>query len=59
MCKLVTFLKIFKEVFYLFCNIFDKFFAADYDSVLEFLPERQDFEIIELLSVKNGIYCNI
>jgi hypothetical protein len=39
--------------------IFDRFFAADYDSVLEFFPARQDFEIIRLLSVKNGLYCNI
>jgi hypothetical protein len=29
--------------------IFDRFFAADYDSVLEFFPARQDFEIIGLL----------
>jgi hypothetical protein len=28
--------------------ILDRFFAADYDSVLEFFPARQDFEIIEL-----------
>jgi hypothetical protein len=35
--------------------IFDRFFAADYDSVLEFFPARQDFEMIGLLSVKNGL----
>jgi hypothetical protein len=39
--------------------IFDIFFAADYDSVLEFFPARQDFEINGLLSVKNGLYYNI
>jgi hypothetical protein len=26
--------------------IFNRFFAADYDYVLEFFPARQDFEII-------------
>jgi hypothetical protein len=40
-------------------TIFDRFFTADYDSVLEFFPARQVFEIIRLLSVKNGLYCNI
>jgi hypothetical protein len=40
-------------------TILDRFFAADYDSVLEFFPARQDFETIGLLSVKNGLYCNI
>jgi hypothetical protein len=40
-------------------TIFDRFCAADYDSVLEFFPARQDFEIIGLLSVKDGLYCNI
>jgi hypothetical protein len=39
--------------------IFDRFFAADYDSALEFFPARQDFEIIGLLSVKNSLYFNI
>jgi hypothetical protein len=39
--------------------IFDRFFAADYDPVLEFFPPRQDFEIIGLLSIKNSVYCNI
>jgi hypothetical protein len=39
--------------------IFDRFFAPDYDYVLEFFSARQDFEIIGLLSVKNGLYCNI
>jgi hypothetical protein len=33
--------------------MFDRFFAADYDSVLEFFPARLDFEIIGLLSVKH------
>jgi hypothetical protein len=28
--------------------IFDRFFAADYDSVLEFFPARLDFKIIGL-----------
>jgi hypothetical protein len=32
--------------------IFDRFFAADYDSVLEFFLARQDFELIGFLSVK-------
>jgi hypothetical protein len=36
--------------------IFDRFFAVDHDSVLEFFPARQDLEIIGLLSVKNAIY---
>jgi hypothetical protein len=36
-----------------------RFFAADYDSVLEFFPARQDFEIMGLTSVKNGLHCNI
>jgi hypothetical protein len=40
-------------------TILVRFFAADYDSVLEFFPARQDFKIIELLLVKNGLYCNI
>jgi hypothetical protein len=40
-------------------TILDSIFTADYDSVLEFFPARQDFEIIGLLSVKNGFYCNI
>jgi hypothetical protein len=35
--------------------IFDRFFAADYDSILEYFPARQDFEIIGLLLVKNGL----
>jgi hypothetical protein len=34
--------------------IFDRFFAADYDCVLELFPARQDFEIIGLLSVKKA-----
>jgi hypothetical protein len=34
-------------------------YAADYDSVLEFFPERQDFEINGLSSVNNGLYCKI
>jgi hypothetical protein len=29
------------------------------DSVLEFFSARQDFEIIGLLSLNNGLYCNI
>jgi hypothetical protein len=29
-------------------TILDRFFAADCDSVLEFFPARQDFEIIGL-----------
>jgi hypothetical protein len=33
-------------------TIFGRFFAADYDSVLECVPARQDSEIIGLLSVK-------
>jgi hypothetical protein len=33
--------------------------AADYDSVLEMFPARQDFEIIALSSVKNAPYCKI
>jgi hypothetical protein len=40
-------------------TILDRFFAANYESVLEFFPARQDFEIIGLLSVKNGLYCKI
>jgi hypothetical protein len=40
-------------------TILDRYFAADYDSLLEFFPARQDFEIIGLLSVKNGPYCNM
>jgi hypothetical protein len=39
--------------------IFDRVIVADYDSVLEFFPARQDLEIIGHLSVKNGLYCNI
>jgi hypothetical protein len=39
--------------------IFERFFAPDYDYVLEFFPARQDYEIIGLLLVKNGLYCNI
>jgi hypothetical protein len=35
-------------------TIFNWFWAADHDCVLEFFPARQDFEIIGLLSVKNG-----
>jgi hypothetical protein len=40
-------------------TILDRFFAADYDSLLEFFPVSQGFEIIGLLSVKNDLYCNI
>jgi hypothetical protein len=40
-------------------TIVDRFFAADYDTVLEFFPARQDFEIIGHLTVKNGLYCSI
>jgi hypothetical protein len=40
-------------------TILYRFFAADYDPVLEFFPARQDFEIIGLLSVKNDLHCNI
>jgi hypothetical protein len=50
------FLRNFREVNSI---IFDRFFAADYDSVLEFFPARHNFEIIGLLSVKIGLYCNI
>jgi hypothetical protein len=38
---------------------FNWFWAADHDYVHEFFPARQDFEIIGLLSVKNGLYCNL
>jgi hypothetical protein len=34
-------------------TIFDRIWAADYDSLLGFFPARQDFEIIGLSSVKN------
>jgi hypothetical protein len=44
---------IFREVNLI---IFDRFCAADYDSVLGFFPARQDFEIIGLSSVINGLY---
>jgi hypothetical protein len=40
-------------------TILGTFFAADYDSVLEFFRAHKDFEIIEVLSVKNDLYCNI
>jgi hypothetical protein len=40
-------------------TIFDRFGAADYDSVLVFFPARQAFELIGLSSVKNGLYCNM
>jgi hypothetical protein len=40
-------------------TILDRFFAADYDSVLKLFPARKDFAIIGLLSVKNGLYCNL
>jgi hypothetical protein len=33
-------------------TIFDRFFAADYDSVLGFFSAHQDFEIIGLSSAK-------
>jgi hypothetical protein len=39
--------------------VFERFCAADYDSVLEFFQARQDFEIIGLSSVKNDPYCNL
>jgi hypothetical protein len=39
--------------------IVDRIIAADYDSVLDFFPAHQDFEMIELVSVKNGLYSNI
>jgi hypothetical protein len=37
---------------------FDRFCAADYDSVVVFFPARQDFEIIGLSSGKNVLYCD-
>jgi hypothetical protein len=40
-------------------TIFNWFWAPDHDCVLGFFPARQDFEIIGLLSVKNGLYRNI
>jgi hypothetical protein len=40
-------------------NLFDRFRAVDYESVLEIIPARQDFDIIGLSSVKNGLYCNV
>jgi hypothetical protein len=36
-------------------NISDRFCAADYVSVLGFFPERQDLEIVGLLSVKKWL----
>jgi hypothetical protein len=48
-----------------FLNVFFKDYTAqqkkdfaDHDCVLGFFPAGQDFEIIGLLSVKNGLYCN-
>jgi hypothetical protein len=39
--------------------IFERFWAANYDCVLEIFPARQDFEIIGLSSVKKMVFTAI
>jgi hypothetical protein len=46
-------------IFFLDSAVFDRFCAVDNDSLLGFFPALQDFEIMGLSSVKNGICYNI